>query len=48
MYELSKRVVDVCCLQEVRWIGQRYWMLWMEGRIYKLWWSGNGDGVGGV
>ena len=23
-------------------------MLWMKGRRYKLWWSGKGDGVGGV
>ena len=23
-------------------------MLGMEGRIYKLWWSGKGDEVGGV
>ena len=23
-------------------------MLGMKGRRYRLWWSGNGDGVGGV
>ena len=23
-------------------------MLGMKGRTYKLWWSGKGDGVGGV
>ena len=23
-------------------------MLGMKGRIYKLWWSGKGNGVGGV
>ena len=38
----------MCCLQEVRWRGQGARMLGMNGRIYKLWWSGKGDGVGGV
>ena len=38
----------MCCLQEVRWRGQRYRMLEMKGRRYKLWRSGKGDGVGGV
>ena len=38
----------MCCLQEVRWRGQAAWMLGMKGRRYKLWWSGRGDGVGGV
>ena len=23
-------------------------MLWLKGRRYKLWWSGKGDGIGGV
>ena len=35
------------CLQ-VRWRGQGARMLRMEGRRYKLWWSGKGDGVDGV
>ena len=35
-------------LQEVRWREQGARMLGMNGRIYKLWWSGKGDGVGGV
>ena len=41
--ELRKRMIDVCCLQEVRWrrLGAR--MLGMKGRRYKLWWSGKGD-----
>ena len=46
--EQIKRIIDVPCLQEVRWRGQGARMLWMKGRRYKLWWSGRGDGVGGV
>ena len=41
-------MIDVCCVQEVRWRGQGARMLGMEGRRYKLLWSGKGDGVGGV
>ena len=33
---------------EVRFGGQGTRMLEMEGCRYKLWWSGKGDGVGGV
>ena len=36
------------CLQEVRWRGKGARMLVIKGRRYKLWWSGKGDGVGGV
>ena len=46
--ELRKRRVDVCCLQEVRWRGQGARFLGAKGRRYKLWWSGNSEGVGGV
>ena len=46
--ELRKRMIDVCCLWDVRWKGQSVRMLGMEGRRYKLWWSGKGDEVGGV
>ena len=46
--ELRKRMIDVCCSQEVRWRGQGARMQWMKGWRYKLWWSGKGDGVGGV
>ena len=46
--EVRKRMVDVCCLQEVRWRGQVARMLGMKGRRYKLWWSRKGDEVGGV
>ena len=37
--ELRKRMIDVCCLQEVRWRGQGARMLGMKGGRYKLWWS---------
>ena len=42
--------MDVCCLQEVRWRGQGPWFRGMKlkGRRYKLWWSGNSDGMRGV
>ena len=46
--ELRKKRMDVCCLQEVRWRGQGAWFLGVKGRRYKLWWSGNSDGTGGV
>ena len=46
--ELRKRRMDVCCLQEVRWRGQGAWFMVVKGRRYKLWWSGNSDGTGGV
>ena len=41
-------MIDVWCLQEVRWRGQGTRMLGMKGRIYKLWWSGKRNEVGGV
>ena len=41
-------MIDVCYLQEVRWRGQSARMLRMKGKRHKLWWSGKGDGVGGV
>ena len=40
--------MDVCCLQEVRWRGQGAQFMGVKGRRYKLWWSGNSDGTGGV
>ena len=46
--ELRKMMIDVCCLQEVRWRGQGARMLGMKGRRYRLWCSGKGYGVGGV
>ena len=32
----------MCCLREVKWRGQVVRILGMKGRIYKLWWSGQG------
>ena len=46
--KLRKRMIDVRYLQEVRWREQGARMLGMNGRTYKLWWSGKGDGIGGV
>ena len=34
--ELRKRIIDVRCLQEMRWRGYGTRMLRMEGRRYKL------------
>ena len=46
--ELRRRMIDVCCLQEVRWRGQGTRMLVMKGRRYNLWLSGERNEVGGV
>ena len=36
------------CLLEVRWRWQGGGLFGMEGKRYKLWWSGKGDRVGSV
>ena len=46
--ELRKRKVDVCGIQEVRWKNKGARFLGVIGRRYKLWWSGNSSGNGGV
>ena len=46
--ELRKRRVEVCCIQEVRWKGQGACFAGTSGRRYKLWWSENDAGLGGV
>ena len=46
--ELRKRKVDVCGLQEVWWKNEGTRVLGVFGRRYKLWWSGNSSGIGGV
>ena len=46
--ELRKRRVDVCCIQKVRWKGQGARFVGTSTRRYKLWWSGNDAGFGGV
>ena len=46
--EMKKRRVDVCRIQEVRWKGQGARFVDTSGSRYKLWWSGNDAGIGGV
>ena len=46
--ELRTRRVDVCCIQEVSWKGQGARFVGPSGRRYKLWWSGNDAGFGGI
>ena len=38
----------MCCLQEVRSIGQGARFVGCRGRRYELWWSGKNDEIGGV
>ena len=38
----------MCCLQEERWKGQGERIMGVRDRRYKLWWSGNSDGTGGM
>ena len=44
--QLRKKKVDMCCLREVGWRGQGARFVGCRGRRYKLWWSGNNDGIG--
>ena len=46
--ELWKRNVDMCCIQEVRWRGRGARLIGVQGRRYKLWWSGNKEGCSGL
>ena len=48
IYEEPRRMVNVCCLWEVRWRGLGGGMLSMKGTKYKLWLSGRGDVVDDV
>ena len=45
---MRKRRMNACCLQEVRWREQGVRFVGVKGRRYKLWWSGNSDGMEGV
>ena len=38
----------MCCLLEVRWRGCGARLIGLQCRRYKLWWSGNQEGYGGV
>ena len=46
--ELRKRRIHVCCMQKVRWKGQRAHFVGTSGQKYKLWWLRNNAGFGGV
>jgi len=46
--ELRSKRVDVCSIQEVSWKGQGARIIGVKQRRYKLWWSGNDSGIGGV
>ena len=45
---VSRRGLDLCCLQEVRWRGASARMIVGKVFRYKVLWSGNEDGSGGV
>ena len=45
---MRKRRMNACCLQEVRWREQGVRFVGVKGRRYKLWWSGNSDGMEAV
>ena len=45
---MSRRKVDLCCLQETRWRGGSARMLKGKDSRYKLFWSGNDRGTAGV
>ena len=48
MCEQSRKKVDACCLQEVRWRGQGARFVGVKSRRYKLRWLGNNDGIEGA
>ena len=45
---LSRRKVDVCCIQETRYRGGSYRIIKGKDTRYKLYWSGNDKGTAGV
>ena len=45
---LTRRDIDVCCLQEVRWRGASAQMITGKDSEYKFFWVGNNKGTGGV
>ena len=46
--ELRKRSVDLCCQQEVRLRVRGARLTVLQDSKYKLWWSENKEGYGGV
>ena len=45
---VSRRRVDLCCLQETRWKIEGVKQIVGKNSRYKLFWSGNDNGTGGV
>ena len=45
---LSRRKVDVCCIQETRYCGSNCRLIKGKDTRYKLYWSGNDKGTAGV
>ena len=44
---ISRRNVDICCLQEVRWRGAGTRLITSKDTKYKLFWGGNKEGSSG-
>ena len=45
---MNRRMVDMCCLQEVRWRGASARLIQGKDSHYKMFWVGSKDGTGGV
>ena len=45
---VSRRGVDLCCLQEVRWHGASACMIVGKDSRYKVFWIGKENGNGGI
>ena len=45
---ISRRSIDICCVQEVRWRGESARLIEGKDTIYKLFWAGNDHGSNGV
>ena len=45
---LTRRRVDICCLQETRWRGGSARKIEGKNSFYKFFWSGDKSGLGGV
>ena len=45
---LTRRKVDICCLQETRWRGGSARLIKGKNTIYKFFWCGDQSGFGGV
>ena len=45
---ISRRKIDICCVQEVRWRGASTRLITGKDSVYKLYWVGNKEGTNGV